>query len=195
MTSQALKIINDEHQALSAMLMSLIMMAKRPNKQTTPNDFEVMRAMLFYITEYPEKLHHRKESEILFPMVLAKSNKVNEVIKELEDDHHKGESRVHLLMNLLIGWEMMGETRQEAFIKAVEEYNEFYLRHMRREITEIIPVANEVLSEADWELMNQAFEENKDPLTGYEPESEFERLFKHVLSNAPQPIGLGRVNA
>jgi hypothetical protein len=29
--------------------------------------FDVLRAMLFYIDEFPERLHHTKESELLFP--------------------------------------------------------------------------------------------------------------------------------
>lgn len=192
MTSPALKIIHDEHQALSAMLTSLIMMAKRTNAQTTAEDFEVMRAMLFYITEYPEKLHHRKESETLFPMIKAKSSKIDQVIEELDEQHHQGEARVYELMNLLIAWEMMGESRQKVFLNAIQEYTEFYIDHMRKEVTIVIPLAQEILSDEDWATMNAAFEENKDPLTGHSPSKEYERLFKHVLSNAPQPIGLGR---
>lgn len=66
MKSTALKIIQDEHQALAAMLQSLVMMAKRSTEETTSGDFEVMRAMLFYIVEFPEKLHHTKKVKAYF---------------------------------------------------------------------------------------------------------------------------------
>lgn len=195
MTSTALKIINDEHHALSAMLHSLLMMAKRTNDETTAGDFEVMRAMLFYITEFPEKLHHTKESGSLFPMVAARSSEVREVIKELDEQHAQGEAAVHKLMDKLIAWEMMGEKRQADFVREVEKYMEFYLDHMRKEMTIVIPVAQEVLSQDDWEILDSIFEQNKDPLTGHAPSKDFERLFNYILSNAPAPIGLGRIAA
>lgn len=194
MTSKAIKIISEEHQALSAMLYSLEMMSKRPSENTTASDFEVMRAMIFYISEFPEKLHHTKESESLFPMVAAKSPEVREVIKELDEQHAQGEKAVHDLLNHLVAWEMIGSARQQAFINEVQKYKDFYLEHMRTEINVVLPVAQEVLSEDDWEILDSIFEQNKDPLTGHQPSKDFERLFTHVLSNAPDPIGLGKAH-
>ena len=58
MSHLSLRIIRDEHAALSAMLRSLAMMVQRgPVKDSErQNYFEVMRAMLFYVDEFPEKL-------------------------------------------------------------------------------------------------------------------------------------------
>jgi hemerythrin-like domain-containing protein len=193
MKSTALKIIQDEHQALAAMLQSLVMMAKRSTEETTAGDFEVMRAMLFYIVEFPEKLHHTKESESLFPLVAARSPQVRQVIKELDEQHDQGEKAVSHLMNLLIAWEMMGDLRRIPFLEALEKYKDFYMEHMRTEMNVVIPVAQEVLSHDDWALLDSVFEANQDPMIGHQPTKEFDRLFKHVLSNAPQPIGLGRL--
>jgi hemerythrin-like domain-containing protein len=193
MNSTALKIIQDEHQALAAMLHSLVMMAKRSTEETTAGDFEVIRAMLFYITEFPEKLHHTKESESLFPLVAARSPEVRQVIKELDEQHDQGEKAVSHLMSLLIAWEMMGESRRPRFLQAIEKYRDFYMDHMRTEMNVVIPVAQAVLSHDDWTLLDSVFEANQDPMIGHQPTKEFERLFKQILSNAPEPIGLGRV--
>jgi hemerythrin-like domain-containing protein len=193
MNSTALKIIQDEHQALAAMLHSLVMMAKRSTKETTAGDFEVIRAMLFYITEFPEKLHHKKESESLFPLVAARSPEVRQVIKELDEQHDQGERAVSHLMNLLIAWEMMGESRRPTFLNTIEKYRDFYMDHMRTEMNVVIPVAQAVLSHDDWALLDSVFEANQDPMIGHQPTKEFERLFTQILSNAPEPIGLGRV--
>ena len=35
-------------------------------------DFALLRAMLFYVDEFPERLHHHKEDELLFPRVRAR---------------------------------------------------------------------------------------------------------------------------
>ena len=67
MVHQSIQIIRDEHTTLAAMLRSFGMMVERGCGDAPENYFDVMRAMLFYIDEFPERLHHPKESELLFP--------------------------------------------------------------------------------------------------------------------------------
>ena len=64
-----LQIIRDEHAALAAVLRSLLMLVERGPQNEPECFFDVLRAMLFYIDEFPEKLHHPKETELLFPKV------------------------------------------------------------------------------------------------------------------------------
>ena len=114
MIRSSLRIISEEHQALSAILESLLLMAKRSSAETTANDFEVMRAMMFYVMEFPEKLHHTKETEILFPMVAARSPETRSTIKMLDEQHARGEAAVQGLMHRLIAWEMMGKQHTQS---------------------------------------------------------------------------------
>ena len=51
------------------MLKSLTMMVAQSRRSGTLPDFGVMRAMLFYVDEFPERLHHTKESALLFPRI------------------------------------------------------------------------------------------------------------------------------
>jgi hemerythrin-like domain-containing protein len=62
-----LSIIRDEHSALSAVLRSISLFLSEHHRRGTLPDFAVLRAMLFYIDEFPERLHHTKESRLLFP--------------------------------------------------------------------------------------------------------------------------------
>ena len=87
--------------------------------------------------------------------------------------------------------ESISELRQ-AFEEAFHKYVDFYLEHMRLEETVILPEAERCLSEEDWLLLDAAFAENADPLTGhYPPAQEFEKLFSLIVTRAPSPIGLG----
>ena len=72
MAIRTLEIIRDEHQALAAMLRSLSMLLAHARRHGAMPDFDVLRAMLFYIDEFPERLHHTKESELLFPRLFGK---------------------------------------------------------------------------------------------------------------------------
>jgi len=188
----SLQVIHDEHTTLAAMLRSLGMMVARGPGTDAQAYFEVVRAMLFYIDEFPERLHHPKETELLFPPVARLAPETAEVIARLDLDHAKGEAGVRELQHLLLAWELLGQSRREAFESKTKRYLGFYLEHMRLEETVILPAALRVLSEDDWRELDAAFATNCDPLTGKYPRDPiYERLFTRIVSQAPAPIGLG----
>ena len=192
MSHESLRIIHDEHAALAAMLQSLRMMVQRGPGKEPENFFDVLRAMLFYIDEFPERLHHTKETELLFPPVRARAPHLEETIGRLNRDHARGEAAVRELQHLLLAWELLGESRRAAFELAARNYLDFYLEHMRLEETVIMPEAEKVLGEADWKALDAAFAANCDPLTGkYPRDPVYDRLYTRIAMRAPSPIGLG----
>jgi hemerythrin-like domain-containing protein len=197
MNHEALRVIRDEHASLAAMLQSLTQMVRRgPDPEGKGQHdlyFDVLRAMLFYIDEFPEKLHHPKESELLFPRVLAAAPHLKAALDRLDRDHLAGEHRVRDLMHALLAWELLGETRRAAFESAVTHYVDFYLEHMRLEETVVLPEAEKCLTDADWHALNAAFATNMDPLNGRIPrDPQFDRLFTRIVMKAPAPVGLGQ---
>lgn len=192
MTHQSIRIIRDEHMALAAMLRSLNMMLDRGPSPKAEPFFDVVRAMLFYIDEFPEKRHHPKESNLLFPRVARLAPEVFDTVLRLEKDHSNGESTVRELQHMLLAWELLGEPRRAVFEQAVKRYISFYLEHMRLEEEVILPAAQRVLDDQDWAELDAAFATNCDPLTGkYPRDATYDRLFTSIVTRAPAPIGLG----
>ncbi|MDP3673092.1 MAG: hemerythrin domain-containing protein [Telluria sp.] len=186
-----LQIIRDEHAALAAVLRSLLMLVERGPQDEPERFFDVLRAMLFYIDEFPEKLHHPKETELLFPKLERAAPQLGPVIARLDLDHHDGEGRVRALQHLLLAWELLGDTRRVAFTDAARSYVGFYLDHMRTEEAELLPVAERVLTQSDWEELDAEFQATRDPLAGGAREPSFDRLFTRIVMTAPAPIGVG----
>jgi hemerythrin-like domain-containing protein len=186
-----LQIIRDEHTALSAMLRSLVMMEEKGPGDEPERYFDVLRAMLFYIDEFPERMHHPKETDLLFPKVLKAQPALANVIRRLDNEHHAGENRVRELQHMLLAWELLGEPRRPAFSSGLKEYVRFYLEHMKVEELEILPAAEASLSAADWAEIDAAFERDRDPLAGGERHPAFDRLFTRIVMKAPAPIGVG----
>jgi hemerythrin-like domain-containing protein len=198
MNREALRVIRDEHASLAAMLQSLLQMIQRgPEPQGRDQHelfFDVLRAMLFYIDEFPEKLHHPKESDLLFPRVARAAPQVMATIEQLESDHMAGEAQVRELMHLLMAWEYLGETRRPAFEAEAKRYVAFYLEHMRLEESVVLPAAEQSLDEGDWHALNVAFATNRDPLNSRTPrDPQFDRLFTRIVMQAPAPVGLGEL--
>jgi hemerythrin-like domain-containing protein len=191
MTHATLRIIREEHAALAAMLRSITLLLAQHRRQGTPPDFGALRAMLFYVDEFPEKRHHRKESELLFPKLRARTPLMRDVFDRLDDDHARGERNIRDLEHALLAFEMMGESRREAFEQAADRYVTFYLAHMTLEEQHILPLAEKVLTESDWAELDEAFAANRDPLTGHEPQEDYQALFTRIVNAVPAPIGLG----
>lgn len=196
MTHATLTIIRREHTALSAMLRSIVLLLAELRRHDALPDFGVLRAMLFYVDEFPQRLHHTKESELLFPRLRQRSPEAAEVLSRLDHDHAGGEHAIRELEHDLLGFEMMADTvqgpaRRQRFEDAMNRYVGFYLEHMRIEESVVLPLAERVLTEQDWAELDAAFEQNRDPLAGYEGDEAYRTVFRRVLNALPAPLGLG----
>jgi hemerythrin-like domain-containing protein len=191
MSHTALRIIHEEHVALAAMLRSLPLLLSQHRRQGTTPDFALLRAMLLYIDEFPEQRHHRKESGLLFPRLRERSGEAAEVLDRLDREHAHGERAIRDLEHALLGFEIMGEARRDAFEQAVRQYTDFYFQHMALEEQQVLPLAERVLTAADWDELDAAFAANRDPLTGHDPEDGHRELFRRIVHLMPAPLGLG----
>jgi len=186
-----LKILRDEHASLASMLRTLPLLLAATDAGRAP-DFALLRDMVFYVADFPERQHHRKESELLFPKLRARAPWSRELIDRLEEEHARGEYWIHTLEHALTAWEVFGEPRRAAFETAAARYTEFYLAHMTLEEREVMPLALQVLTSADWNELDEALAPEPDPLTGLEPEAAYRALFDRIVFTVPPPLGLGR---
>ena len=173
------------------MLRSILLLLEQHRRQHTLPDFSALRAMIFYVDEFPEKRHHRKESELLFPKLRARTPLSRELLDDLDADHARGERNIRDLEHALLGFEMMGEARRQPFEAAAQRYVDFYLTHMSKEEREVLPLAERVLTADDWAELDAAFAKNRDPLTGHPAEADYAALFTRIVGMVPAPIGLG----
>lgn len=191
-----LRIIRNEHGVLVAVLRSIDLLLSECRRRGRAPDFRVLRAMLFYIDEFPERVHHPKESELLFPRIRQRTAALTDVLARLDADHARSHAAVRELEHDVLELEMMSdaadiESRLLRFETAMRAYIASYLEHIRAEEIQILPLAERVLSAADWAELDAAFIENRDPLTLQESDDAFRPLFLSILTTLPAPIGLG----
>ena len=188
MKHASLQVIRDEHASLGAMLRSLRAQVVAGPGDSPQQYFDVLRAMLFYIDEFPERLHHTKETELLFPRVARVAPELQELIARLDRDHQQGENAVRELQHLLLAWELLGDSRMKVFVDTALRYLDFYLEHMRLEEAVILPEAEKLLTEADWRELDAAFKLNMDPLGGkFPPNPAYNRLFTRIVLKTRVP--------
>lgn len=187
---KAIQKIRDEHRSIAAVLHGLKELARDAQNARVKPEFTVFRAMLRYIDEFPEELHHPKEDLFLFPPVAARAPGAQALIDALRREHKEGKRLVRELERSLMLFEETWPAGGYEFRRAVDSYVDFHWRHMRKEEQELLPLAEKHLAAADWEAIDAAFDVNRDPIAGVR-EKDFRALFTRIVKLAPEPVGLG----
>ena len=185
----ALSILKSEHRSISVILAAMRELAYIVEEQAARPDFRVFRAMLRYLDEYPERLHHPKEDRFLFTRVAARNADGKRLVDELRDEHVEGARRIRDLERALLFFEDRSPAGTAEFRGAVEDYAAFHFSHMRKEEELLLPLARRVLTAEDWAAVDAAFAENTDPVAGV-GERSFRQLFSRIAHLAPAPVGL-----
>jgi hemerythrin-like domain-containing protein len=187
---KAIQKIRDEHRSISAVLHALKQLARDAQDARVKPEFAVFRAMIHYIDEFPEMLHHPKEDAYLFPPLARCAPHLQVTIDALRDEHEQGARLVRELERALVFFEDSWPAGAGEFLVQVDAYADFHWKHMRKEEREILPAAEKYLTAADWAAIDEAFAANADPMAGVR-EKDFEELFSRIVRLAPAPIGLG----
>ncbi len=188
--TRSIRIIRDEHRSISAVLNGLQELARLAYDATARPQFQVLRAMIRYIDEFPEKLHHPKEDDYLFARLEARCADARELIGELRGQHVTGAALVRELERSLLFFEEGWPAGAPEFRDAVQVYAKFHWDHMRKEEKELLPLAERHLIASDWEDIAAAFAGNADPISDLR-EKDFAALFSRIVMLAPAPVGLG----
>ncbi len=180
------RIIQQEHQRLGAIIRGMLHFVRGVGEGDNPPPLKVFRAMLLYIADFPEKMHHPKEDR-LFTLLKRRTGTVDDTITDLEIQHEQGEALVRNLEHQLTRYELQGGAAAGTFFKAVEDYAAFYFSHMRMEEEIILPAIDKFLAPEDWDEVDRAFAANEASAEN----ASFEQLFSMIANITPAPIGLG----
>ena len=187
---KAIRIIRDEHRSISAVLSGLQELAKMARDARTHPQFEIFHAMILYINEFPERMHHPKEDQHLFARLVERDPLARPLVDALQAEHVMGAQLVCELERSLIRFENSFPEGAGEFAAAIERYAQFHWRHMNREEREALPLAQAALTAQDWEAIAAAFSDNQDPIAELRGK-DFERLYQRIVSLAPAPVGVG----
>jgi nucleotide-binding universal stress UspA family protein/hemerythrin-like domain-containing protein len=176
---RAIATIKDEHRSLAAVIDGLQHAVRRG--PGAPN-FTLLRAMLFYIEAFPERMHHPKEESHLFARLRARTRECDAVLDELQREHRAGEAMFARLRDALAAFEQGADSQGAEFAAALGDFAGAQLRHMATEERLVLPAASLHLTAADWTEVARAFHDSADPRLGAERDESFRQLFARLLN-------------
>ncbi len=185
---RAIALIKDEHRALARMLGAMQAWIARTRNDGGERNFELFDAMLRYIENVPDRLHHPKEDQVLFPALTRRTPATAALIRELERDHARGEPMIVALRGAFHAYSYGTANGLNQLATAVDEFAEFYWDHMRREELQLLPLALAHLTADDWQSVAAAFGDNNDPLFGAQLADDYRQLYQSITELTPATL-------
>jgi branched-chain amino acid transport system ATP-binding protein len=195
--TDALDILHREHRAITAVLHCFGHIIEETKDRKLAPEFDFFDAVIRYMREFPDQMHHPKEDEFLFKTLRAKAPEMAPVLDELHEQHVEGDRMLSKLHWKLMDWRKTPDDDAIGadFCAMAEAFIEFQWQHAAQEERTVMPEARKCLDAEDWAPINAAFMDNDDPLFGSRTQDEFGKLFSRVVALAPQPWGLAERHA
>lgn len=179
---RVLQIIGDEHRSLAAVVRGLQFHATEIGHNGAKPNISLLRAMVYYIDHFPEKLHHPKEDEFLFKCIELRTHTIDTEISKLRSQHKESAIALQRLRRAIDSLEEGADDAKAVFCSFAEQFVASQWDHMQAEESMVLPKAAEVLLEQDWQEIATAFSSNGDPLFSSSQTESFEELFQQIVN-------------
>lgn len=178
--ADAIEIIRTEHKNLDRVLGVLSDALDRLSAAGPKPNLDLLFSAVYYVRVFPEKVHHPKEEQVLFPALRRHRAELGTVIDELERQHARGAQSLDRLDNALKTFDRDYPKGLDALLDAGRSFVRTQREHMGLEEREILPAAKACLTAEDWAPIKRAFAANADPLFGENVEAGFRSLFARI---------------
>lgn len=150
-------------------------------------DFNLLAAILYYIDDFPERVHHPKEDEYLFKTLRVQSREFDAVLDDLQQEHVQSARMVREMHAALVHFLAGAYGGLQAFKHCVDDYASMLRAHMRKE-EELLARAGASLPESVWQDLLTAFSANEDPLLADDVRVEFRKLYRRIQNLLPTKL-------
>lgn len=160
--SKALDIIRTEHRSIAAVLENLRRLARGRGSVASFNS-AIFGAMVNYLQDFADHVHHPKEDRYLFAPLRRRGVAAEALIAALEREHVEGWRALRDLRQSYARLAAAGDAGLPDFARAIEDFARTYFEHMRKEEEELFPLALQLFTSEDWDAIDRAFSEHRDP--------------------------------
>ena len=176
---QVIEELQREHRDLAKLMAVIERQAEVLHDGRAP-DYDVLRSVLRYISNYPDLVHHPKEDLVYRRLVERDQVAIVEVHNVLQE-HGALEDMAASLAAQVDDADGGPEGARAELEKLARGYVEAYRRHMAMEEGELFPRALGALSEADWAAIAAAVSGSADPLFDGAATNQYRNLHNAIL--------------
>jgi len=156
-------------------------------------DYSLLQDIMRYLTHYPDRFHHPKE-DLIFKQLLKRNPGARDDVEDLLEEHVSiglaGQEFDRILRTSGIDSVEVREQLEAAgfaYIRALRE-------HMLKEEKKLFPLAMEVLTKEDWQVIDEEVDAVEDPLFEAQIADEYQRLYKLIIDQTELEAVTGSID-
>jgi len=142
-------------------------------------DYDIVRDIMLYVTEYPDIVHHPKE-DIVYRHLKSLRPEIHTQLERVETDHRYIEKSGLKLRNSIEAISIGAILDRDQLTEKFRYYMEQLREHMYWEETELFSLADELQHFGDWSEVVLKNNEISDPLFGSRVERKYGRLLFRI---------------
>ncbi len=120
-------------------------------------DYELLEALLDYFLSFPDEWHHQKE-DLVYDALSKRSASMKGRLSDLRAEHVRLEEGVRKFGQHIAQLRLGSDLPMTTIVTAGRRYSQLLRRHMLKEDDVFFPLADECLTEADWEVIRNHVE-------------------------------------
>lgn len=176
------KAWHEEHMYFNRLLRLLQHEVEGFSTAEVPN-YPLMLDIISYLRDYADQYHHPREDEVFRRLALHRPDQRGPVAR-LQQEHRVIANAGTTLMRLLEEVQSDAVVSRAQVEVAAATYLVYYGNHIANEEEQILQLAGQTLSEADWKAAKDAAPAGHDPLLGAHPEERFRELRRRIAVEA-----------
>jgi len=185
MTNDVEQLMNGLRGDHRNMVMLLDLLEAEINRLATSGepDYDLLRDIMLYVTEYPDVVHHPKE-DIIYRQLKSLRPEIHSDLECVETDHQYIEESGRKLRNGIEAISIGANLNREELIEKFYHYMDQHREHMYWEEINLFSLADELQRYGDWSEVVLKSNEISDPLFG----SRVERKYRRLLAKIQQRV-------
>ncbi|MBN1379765.1 MAG: hemerythrin domain-containing protein [Gammaproteobacteria bacterium] len=145
-------------------------------------DYNLMLDIMHYMMNYPNIAHHAVE-EIVFEKLMDLRPELKSQAREITRQHRELAEKAHAftddLQAIIDGYSIMVRDQVE---REARYYISLLREHLRQEEADLMPAAEQVLSEKALRAIETSIPDMTDPMANKQALKEYETLYKHITN-------------
>jgi hemerythrin-like domain-containing protein len=184
---RAIVALRSEHDNLRSVVALLDRLLRDIATLKSEPDFALLSSAVYYMNEFPERVHHPKEQGHVFARVRARTTAFNRMLDRLQIEHALSRDLAASIERAIVWYQGGAPDGLRKLRSAVTAYSTLLSGHMRTE-EELLASARDYLPESDWLAIALAFEADIDPLSPQSTREEFRRLQARITNMLPRKM-------
>ena len=144
-------------------------------------DYPLMQDIMRYMAQYSDRFHHPKE-DLIFAQLLKRDPEVRADVEEIIEEHVSIGLAGREFTGLLRASGVDSVDARERLGIAGFAYVQALRKHMSKEERKLFPMAQEVLTQTEWRVIDGAVNAIDDPLFDEMTADDYQRLYRLITN-------------